>query len=126
MKIAKILVAMIFPSVACADPAPVSMVKWLKIYQIKSIILQKGILSVTIDRPKVTREIYGTVVVDGVCMSLIDSPASWGKVNLEQIEVINSFGTKVIYLKVERQSTRLLQNRMATRFTAISYQKEQE
>ena len=93
-KISAFLMAVFFVTAACADPIPTAITKWLKIYQTKSITLQKGVLSITMDRPKVTREIYGAVVADGVCMSLLDQPASWGKANIKQIEVVNSFGVQ--------------------------------
>lgn len=89
-----LIILTIFPSITYADAVPDSIKKWLKIYQTKSVTLQKGVLSVTMDRPKVTREIYGTVVVDGVCMSLLDQPTSWSKANIKQIEVVNSFGVQ--------------------------------
>lgn len=93
MKITNLFVILIFlTSATHADPIPAAITKWLKIYQTKSVTLQKGVLSVTMDRPKVTREIYGVVVVDGVCMSLLDQPTSWGKVNIKQVEIVNSFG----------------------------------
>ena len=89
-----LIILTIFPSITYADTIPDSITKWLKIYQTKSVTLQKGVLSVTMDRPKVTREIYGTVVVDGVCMSLLDQPTSWGKTNIRLVEVVNSFGAQ--------------------------------
>lgn len=93
-KISAFLMAVFFVTAAYADPIPAAITNWLKIYQTKSITLQKGVLSITMDRPKVTREIYGSVVIDGVCMSLLDQPTSWGKANIKQIEVVNSFGVQ--------------------------------
>lgn len=86
--------AIFIASAAHADPVPAAIIKWLKAYQTKSINLQEGVLSVRMDRPKVTRAMYETVVIDGVCMSLIDSPKSWGKANLKKIEVVNVFGVQ--------------------------------
>lgn len=93
-KLIAFFMAVFFTMMAHADPIPAAITKWLKIYQIRSVTLQKGVLSVIMDRPKVTQEIYGAVVVDGVCMSLLDQPTSWGKANIKQIEVVNSFGVQ--------------------------------
>lgn len=97
-------------SAAHADPVPAAIIKWLKAYQTKSINLQEGVLSVRMDRPKVTRAMYETVVIDGVCMSLIDSQKFWGKANLKKLRWLMYLVFRVIYSKVVQKNAMPLEN----------------
>lgn len=80
--------------VAHAEPVPASIMKWLKPLEISSVQLEEQVLRVDVNRPRVTEDIYRMVVVDGVCMSLIDQPGSWGKTDFKEIQVVNSFGAQ--------------------------------
>jgi len=93
-KTAVFILVSTFSMVAYADPIPTTITRWLKSYQTQSVTLHGGMLSIKMDRQKVTQPMYETVVIDGVCMSLIDSPKSWGSTNIKQIEVVNKFGVQ--------------------------------
>ena len=60
---------------------------------IKAVELTGDALRVDMNRPRVTEDIYATVV-NSVCTSLILEPGSWGKSDFRRIEVVNSFGAQ--------------------------------
>lgn len=78
--------------IAWADTIPASISKWLKPLSVSQASLNGGVLTVQMNRPAVTDEIYSFVIVNAVCMSLIDKPGSWAKANIQRVEVINSDG----------------------------------
>lgn len=78
---------------AHAEPVPATIAKQLKPLDIKSVSLTGDALRVDMNRPRVTEDIYATVV-NNVCTSLILEPGSWGKVDFQRIEVVNSFGAQ--------------------------------
>jgi hypothetical protein len=78
---------------AHAEPVPASITKQLKPLDIKSVELNSNVLRVDMDRPRVTEDIYATVI-NNVCTSLILEPGSWGKTDFQRIEVVNSFGAQ--------------------------------
>ena len=78
---------------AHAEPVPASIAKQLKPLDIKSGALTGEALRVDMNRPRVTEDIYATVV-NNVCTSLILEPGSWGKTDFRRIEVVNSYGAQ--------------------------------
>lgn len=80
-------------NLAHAEPVPVSITKQLKPLDIKTVTLTGEALRVDMNRPRVTEDIYSTVV-NNVCTSLILEPGSWGKADFRRIEVVNSYGAQ--------------------------------
>lgn len=80
-------------TVAHAEPVPTSIAKQLKPLDIKAVELTGDALRVDMNRPRVTEDIYATVV-NSVCTSLILEPGSWDKTDFRRIEVVNSFGAQ--------------------------------
>lgn len=80
-------------NLAHAEPVPASISKQLKPLDIKTVTLTGEALRVDMNRPRVTEDIYATVV-NNVCTSLILEPGSWGKADFRRIEVVNSFGAQ--------------------------------
>lgn len=78
---------------AHAEPVPVSIAKQLKPLDVKAVEVTGDALRVDMNRPRVTEDIYATVV-NSVCTSLILEPGSWGKTDFRRIEVVNSFGAQ--------------------------------
>ncbi|MGF6139827.1 hypothetical protein [Pseudomonas laurylsulfatiphila] len=78
---------------AHAEPVPASIAKQLKPLDIKAVVLTNDVLRVDMNRPRVTEDIYATVV-NNVCTSLILEPGSWGNTDFRRIEVVNSFGAQ--------------------------------
>lgn len=78
---------------ASAEPVPASIAKQLKPLDIKSVELNNKVLRIDMNRPRVTEDIYATVV-NNVCTSLILEPSSWGKIDFQRIEVVNDFGAQ--------------------------------
>lgn len=89
------LTLLLFASInfAHADPIPASIAKQLKPLDIKAVELTGDALRVDMNRPRVTEDIY-TTVVNNICTSLILEPGSWGKTDFRRIEVVNSFGAQ--------------------------------
>lgn len=92
-KIGLILLLIASIQSAYADPIPASITKELKPLDIKSVELDSKALRVDMNRPRVTDDIYATVI-NSVCTSLILEPGSWGKTDFQRIEVVNSFGVQ--------------------------------
>lgn len=78
---------------AHAEPVPASIAKQLKPLDIKSVELENSVLRVDMNRPRVTEDIYATVI-NSVCASLILEPGSWEKTDFQRVEVVNSFGAQ--------------------------------
>lgn len=78
---------------AHAEPVPASIAKQLKPLDINSVELDSNVLRVDMNRPRVTEDIYATVI-NSVCASLILEPGSWGKTDFQRVEVVNSFGAQ--------------------------------
>jgi hypothetical protein len=80
---------------AHADQVPPNLQKWLKPYAIKETTIEGGALKITMNRPIVTREIFYSVVLRGVCMPLqFDEKKGWGAAQISRVEVRNAIGAQ--------------------------------
>ncbi|MFM0181748.1 hypothetical protein PQR52_24995 [Paraburkholderia aspalathi] len=79
---------------ANAAELPASLQKSLAPYSISEVLIEGGVLKVTMKRSTVTRTMFYSIVSRGACSPLWDNGKAWGAAKINRIEVRNAIGAQ--------------------------------